>query len=180
MTSPREPLVRFMEQMVSLDYAVRVPPVQRRFDEHMREQRITGHRCPSCGLVYVPPKGFCPMCVVTTTDEHEVDVGDRGVITSFTVLTPIQYRGQHERNPYVLANLLLDGADSTVGQQRIGGIPLDEVRMGMRVRAEWLADREVADDAGPGARWGIGNLIRHWVPTGEPDVSAETFQEHVL
>ena len=172
--------MKTIEHMVALDYELRTPPLQRRFDAAMVEGRITGHRCPACSLVYVPPKGFCPLCVVVTTDEHEVEVADRGIVTSFTVLTPIQYRGQQEREPYALASVLLDGADSTVGQQRLEGVDLDQIRTGMRVRAEWAPPGERAGEASTGARWGLGSAIRHWVPTGEADAPAEDYQEHVL
>jgi uncharacterized protein len=171
--------VMFMEQMVDLDYVQRTPPVAQRFDEQMQAGRIIGHKCPSCGLVYVPPKGFCPMCVVETTEKDEVDVSDKGTVASFTILTPIQYRGQQEREPYAQASLLLDGADSTVGGQRVADIPLDQIRTGMRVKAVWRPEGErAATESGP--RWGLGNAIEHWVPSGEPDAPKETFAEHVL
>jgi hypothetical protein len=113
-----------------------------------------------------------------TTQDDEVDVADTGTLTSFTVVTPIQYEGQKEKDEYVLANLLLDGADSTVGQQRIEGIPHDQVRMGMRVKAVWATERSVQ---GGGMRgWGLGTAVKHWVPAGEPDVPREQYQEHVL
>ena len=69
----------------------------------------------------MPPKGYCPMCVVETTEKDVVEIADNGTVASFTVITPIQYRGQEEKDEYVLANILLDGASGTVGQQRIGG-----------------------------------------------------------
>ncbi|MBV9255299.1 MAG: Zn-ribbon domain-containing OB-fold protein [Actinobacteria bacterium] len=171
--------VKFMEHMTSLDYIVRISPTQSRFDQQMKSGHIVGHKCPSCGRVYVPPKGYCPLCTVITTEKDEVEVKDTGVLTSFTVLTPIQYRGQKEREDYALASILLDGADSTVGQQRIAGCPLEEVRMGMRVKAEWRPEGEREGDAG-GRGWGLGNAILHFVPTGEPDVDRDHYKEHVL
>jgi uncharacterized protein len=177
MSQTQEP-VTVMEQMVDLDYKIRRSPTQERFDEAMQEGRITGHRCPSCRRVYVPPKGFCPLCVVQTGQDDEVEVADCGTITSFTVLTPIQYRGQQEQERYALASLLLDGADSTVGQQRIEGVPLDDIRMGLRVRATWRPPEERS--GGAGARWGIGDAISHWEPSGEPDAAPDSYQEHVL
>jgi hypothetical protein len=171
--------VAFMQQMVNLDYKIVTSPTQRRFDQLMRDGRIIGHRCPSCSKVYVPPKGFCALCCVVTGDQDETEVKDAGVITSFTVITPIQYRGQKERDEYVLANILLDGASGTVGQQRIGGIPNDQVRMGMRVKAVWNTD--APDEEGGGMRgWGLGAMVKHWEPTGEPDESRERYQEHIL
>ena len=98
-------------------------------------------------------------------------------MTSFTVITPIQYQGQKEKEEYVLANLLLDGADSTVGQQRVEGIAHNEVRMGMRVKAVWATEQP--EDVGPRG-WGLTGAIAHWEPSGEPDVPRERYQEHVL
>ena len=172
--------VQFISQMVDLDYKIVTSPVHRRFDQLMREGRIVGHKCPSCGKVYVPPRGFCPLCCVITGEEHETEVKDAGVVTSFTVITPIQYRGQKERDEYVLANILLDGADGTIGQQRIGGIDNAEVRMGMRVKAVW-AKQQPGEEEGGGMRgWGLGAMVEHWEPTGEPDEPREHYQEHVL
>ncbi len=170
--------VQFVSQKVDLDYKVVTSPVHRRFDEQMRAGRITGHKCPECGLVYVPPKGFCPLCSVITDGSNEVEIKDTATLTSFTVITPIQYQGQKETEEYVLANLLLDGADSNVGQQRIEGIPHNEVRMGMRVKAVWATERP-EEEAGPRG-WGLTGAIKHWEPSGEPDVPRERYQEHVL
>jgi uncharacterized OB-fold protein len=170
--------VKFMQQVISLDYDIRISPVSQQFGRHMLEGRIVGHKCPQCGLVYVPPKGFCPICVVETTAADEVEVGDRGCVTSWTVLTPIQYHGQKEREDYALASILLDGASGTVGQQRLLDIPLEKIRMGMRVEAVWAPEdqRAVEDNRG----WGLGNAITGWRPTGEPDAGPEVYEEHQL
>jgi hypothetical protein len=172
-------LVQFMQQLVSLDYRIRTSPVTVRFTEQLVTGLITGHKCPECGLVYVPPKGFCPLCVVSTDERNEVGVGDKGTVTSFTVLTPIQYYGQTEREEYALASILLDGADGTVGQQRLTDVPLDKVRMGMRVEAVWAPE----DDRGRGADargYGFGSAITGWRPADEPDVAKAEYEEHVL
>lgn len=173
-----EPQDGFMSQMVDLDYRIVTSPVARRFTEQMAEGHIVGHRCPSCSLVYVPPRGYCPLCSVVTGEEDAVEVFDRGIVTSFTVVTPIQYHGQEEKEEYVLANLLLDGADGTVGQQRIAGIPNSDVRTGLRVKAVWAdPDERRADD---GRGYGLGSAIKHWEPSGEPDAPREAYERHVL
>lgn len=175
-----EPTEGFMSQMVSLDFVSRTSPVHKRFDARMREGRIVGQRCPQCSKVYVPPKGFCPLCCVIMDESHEQEVKDTAVVTSFTVITPIQYRGQEEKEEYVLASVLLDGADSTIGQQRIGGIPHDQVRMGIRVKAVWNKPEEAAEEGGGMRGWGVGAMVKHWEPSGEPDVDRSHFQEHIL
>ncbi len=169
-----------MQQLVSLDFTSRTSPVHQRFDKLMRERKIVGHRCPSCSKVFVPPKGFCPLCCVVTEQSHETEVKDTAIVTSFTVITPIQYRGQEEKEEYVLASLLLDGADSTIGQQRVGGIENDKVRMGMRVKAVWNSPDEASQEGGGMRGWGVGTMVKHWEPSGEPDVDRAHFQEHIL
>jgi hypothetical protein len=168
-----------MQQHIALDYAVRVSPLAQRFGEQLRSGRIVGQRCPECRLVFVPPRSFCPLCVVAMGPEAEVELVDTGTVTAFTVLTPIQYHGQKERDDYALASVLIDGANGTVGQQRLTGLPLDQIRTGMRVEAVWVSEEERRTD--PGDRgFAFANAIRGWRPTGEPDVPAEAFAEHVL
>jgi uncharacterized OB-fold protein len=175
-----QPTDGFMSQMVSLDFIARTSPVHVRFDQQMREGKIVGQKCPECGKVFVPPKGFCPLDCVVLDSSHETEVKDTAIVTSFTVITPIQYLGQHEKDEYVLANLLLDGADSTIGQQRIAGIANDEVRMGLRVKAVWNEPGQVEEEGGGQRGWGVGVMVKHWEPSGEPDVDRAQFQEHIL
>lgn len=170
--------VTTMQQVVSLEYKVRASPLAIEYAEKLRRGRITGHKCPECGRVATPPAGFCSLCVVPTGPEDEVDLADRGTVTSFTIVDPIQYRGQQEREVYALASILLDGASGTVGQQRIEEVPLDQVRMGMRVEAVWLPEAERSAAAGP--RAGLAIAIRHWRPSGEPDTPLEAFAEHII
>jgi len=171
--------VRFMQQHIALDYAVRVSPLSVRFGEQLRAGRIVGHKCPSCGLVYVPTRAFCPMCTVAMAEQDELELAQVGTVTSFTVLTPIQYHGQKERNEYALASILIDGADGTVGQQRLADVALDEIRMGMRVEAVWTPEDERVESA-DSRGYGFGDAISGWRPTGEPDLTREAFAEHVL
>lgn len=169
----------FMEQMVDLEYNIVASPTAKAFAKSMNASKIIGHKCPSCAKVYVPPKGYCPMCVVETTEKDVVDIADEGTVASFTVLTPIQYRGQEEKDDYALANILLDGASGTVGQQRIAGLPVSEVRTGMRVKAVWTPKEEREADDDPRG-WGLGTAIKHWEPNGEPDAPFEVYREHML
>lgn len=168
--------VRFMSELVSLVYDTVPSPVARRFGARLRDGVIIGHKCPSCAMVYVPPRGYCPLCVIETGEEHEVEVTDRGTVTTFTVITPIQYYGQDERDDYVLASILLDGASGTVGQQRIGELEVARVHTGMRVEGVWAP----AEERHAAERGGLSGAFTHWRPTGEPDVPHAEFEEHVL
>ncbi len=171
--------IRFMQQIISLDYVVRASPINRYFGRKLRDREIVGHKCPSCGLVYVPPRGFCPICVVETGEADEVEISDKGIVTSWTVLTPIQYHGQTEREDYALASILLEGADGTIGQQRLVDVGLDQIRMGLRVEAVW-ADPSDTEGGGDGRGYGFGNAIKGFRATGEPDAPPAAYEKHTL
>ncbi|BEL08340.1 OB-fold nucleic acid binding domain-containing protein [Actinoplanes sichuanensis] len=131
----------------------------------LAEGRIVGRRCPACRKVYVPPR-VCPACGVATVDE--VEVADRGTVTTFCVVN-VPFAGQRLTPPYVVAQVLLDGADIPI-PHLILGVPAAEVRMGLRVAAVW---RDRAD-------WTTTpENIDHFEPSGEADAPYETFAEHL-
>ena len=158
---------KFMRQVVSVEYDMKPSPEMIAYGKQLAQHRIVGHRCPECGLTYVPGNGYCPICAVAIDESGHVELESRGTVTTFTVVDPVQYKGQEEKSPYVVAAILLDGAGVALGQQRLGEIEPDDVRTGMRVEVEW-------------AEAGAANPIKHWGPNGEPDVPRDQFQEHIL
>jgi hypothetical protein len=175
--------VQFMSHHTAVEYTIPEPSLLSiHFGEQLAKRRIVGHKCPQCAKVYMPPRGYCPLCVVATTEADEVDVADRGTITTFSVITPLQYQGQEETEDYVQATLLLDGSDTTIMVMRVDGIAIDEVRSGMRVQAVWAPEgKRATSAAAAGARgMGLGDAVESWQPTGEPDLSREQIAEHIL
>jgi len=174
--------VQFLSHHTKVEYNVPEPSLlARRQAKLLAQGRIVGHRCPSCGKVYVPARGYCPLCVVETNDAHEVDIAPRGTVTTFSVITPLQYPGQEEKQDYVQATILLDGADSTISMQRLDGIPIAEVHTGMRVEAVWVPEDQRSDKPEGAARgFALGSAVSGWRPTGEPDAPLEQFAEHIL
>ncbi|MEZ5167437.1 MAG: OB-fold domain-containing protein [Acidimicrobiales bacterium] len=111
------------------------------------------------------------------TEADDVEVADRGTVTSYTEITPVQYHGQTETEPYIRCSVLLDGADTTVGGVDIRDIPISEFRVGMRLQMVWRDHIEFADVDNRG--YGLGEEVyERWVPTGEPDVDPELVKEH--
>jgi len=175
--------VQFMSHHTAVEYAIPEPSLLSiHFAEQLARARIIGHRCPQCSKVYMPPRGYCPLCVVETTEADEVVVADRGTITTFSVITPLQYPGQEETEDYVQATILLDGADTTIMVMRMDGIPIADVRMGMRVQAVWPpeSERSVAAGSSIARGMGLGEAVAGWEPTGEPDLTREQIAEHIL
>ena len=56
-----------------------------------------------------------------------------GTITNFAIVTPVQYPGQTETEPFVRVFVLLDGTDVILGYQPVIELPVDDVRVGHRV-----------------------------------------------
>ncbi|WP_405813302.1 OB-fold domain-containing protein [Streptomyces sp. NBC_01390] len=141
-----------------LDYTYSPGRAQTAYINALAGQRIVGERCPSCRKVYVPPRGACPTCGVGTAEQ--VEVGPGGTVTTYCIVN-IKARNLDIEVPYVYAHIALDGADLAL-HGRIGGIPYDQVRMGLRVEPVWTEGGRYPD---------------HYRPTGEPDADYETFKE---
>jgi uncharacterized OB-fold protein len=152
---------------VRLDFIVNPGAATTRFLNAISQRRIVGQRCPSCRKVYVPPRGSCPTCTVASVEE--VELGQRGTVTSFCIVR-VPYPGQTIRPPYCSASILLDGADIPF-LHLVSEIPVEDVRMGLRVEAAWVPDEE----RGPTVE-----SIRWFRPTGEPDVPYDQFKEHLV
>ncbi|MDZ4828497.1 MAG: OB-fold domain-containing protein [Actinomycetota bacterium] len=177
----REP-VQFMSHHTKVEYKLPAPSLLSiESAKQLAAGRVVGHKCPECGKVYVPARGYCPLCVIETTAAHEVEVQPRGIVTTFSVITPLQYQGQEEHDDYAQATILLAGTDSTISMQRLDGIPIDDVRTGMRVEAVWLPESErSASPEGAARGFGLGRAITGWKLTGEPDAPVEEYGEHIL
>ncbi|MFI0966370.1 Zn-ribbon domain-containing OB-fold protein [Streptomyces sp. NPDC021080] len=141
-----------------LDYVYAPGRAQTAYIAGLAERRTVGERCPSCRKVYVPSRGACPTCGVATSEQ--VEVGPRGTVTTYCIVN-IKAKNLDIEVPYVYAHIALDGADLAL-HGRIGGIPYDEVRMGLRVEPVWSKGGRHPD---------------HYRPTGEPDADYETYKE---
>jgi len=170
-----------MSHHTAVEYAIPEPTLLGvHFAKQLRQGRIVGHKCPQCGKVYVPPRGYCPLCVVETTAADEVEIADRGTITTFSIITPLQYQGQQETDDYVQETLLLDGSDTTLMVTGVQDIAIADVRTGLRVEAVWAPEGERGEAAVGIRGMGLGDAVAGWRPTGEPDLSREALAEHIL
>lgn len=137
MSDAREP-VTGIEVPINLKYEFTAGAALARFLSSIREGRIVGQRCPGCSSVYVPPRGSCSRCGIAT--EEEVEVSDRGVIESFTIVH-IPLPGNPIKPPFIAANILLDGTDMAC-LHLVSEVPTERVEVGMRVQAVWKPREE--------------------------------------
>jgi uncharacterized OB-fold protein len=167
-TGPADEPVTMMDYDAAITYRNPVPPVNDRLREVSRQQRILGQRCPVCERVYAGGRGYCPIDAVELGEQHDVDLPQTGTITNFTIVTPVQYPGQTETEPFARVFVLLDGTDVVLPYQPVIELPVEDVKVGKRVAAAWAPPNDDVEEGGTmgGA---YGHLIG-WIPTGEPDV----------
>ncbi|WP_436787683.1 Zn-ribbon domain-containing OB-fold protein [Yinghuangia sp. YIM S10712] len=172
--------VQAMEFFSTITYTDVLSPTLERYAASMRAGVITGQRCPTCNRVFLG-RGYCSVDALVLGPEHEEALPDHGVVSNYTIVTPTPYPGQQETEPFARASVVLHGDEMVIAQQQILGIPVSDIRVGMRVRAQWFAEaeRNAAEITSKG--WGtVAGFIEGWVPTGEPDEPAEQYMDRVF
>jgi uncharacterized OB-fold protein len=158
-----EPLT-VLRSPLKLEYTFTAGETSSRFLRGFADGKILGRRCPECRKVYVPSRGNCPICVSPMADE--VELAHTGTITKFCIVN-LPFASRNIEIPYVSASILLDGADVPIFHL-VQEIPYEEIRIGMRVEAVWVAP----DERVPGME-----SIAHFRPAGEPDVQIDLFED---
>jgi uncharacterized OB-fold protein len=129
------------------------------------EGKIIGGRAPGSEDVYAGSRGTDPKTGEPTS--IEVEVGDNGTITTFCVVNVPGLSELAPEIPYVSAQILLDGANNTFFGL-IRGCAVDDVHMGMRVKAKW------ADELKPDH-----TSIEWFEPNGEPDAAYDSYKDYL-
>jgi uncharacterized OB-fold protein len=125
-----------------------------------------GQRCPKCRKVYMPARGSCPVDGLPT--DEVVELPNTGTVTTYCIVN-VPFAGQAIEIPYICGQILLDGANlSFMGL--IQEIPVDQIRMGLRVEAVWVP----AEELGPTMA-----SVKYFRPTGEPDAEFESYKEYL-
>ena len=149
---------------IRLEYEINAGRAPSKYLRSLAEHKIIGQRAVDSDMVYVPPRGSDPTTGAPTT--IEVEVSDVGTVTTFCVVNLPGLSELAPEVPFVCAQILLDGSN-TPWFGLVQGLPVDDVRMGLRVRAVW------ADVLVPDAR-----SIKWFEPTGEPDAPYDTYRAY--
>jgi len=161
--SSADPVTR-LTTPVRLSYRLTAGHALTRYLRGIESGRFLGSRCATCRQVYLPLRDSCPADGGAMAEE--VELPDTGTITTFAVNNIPDPRAPEI--PYVCGYILLDGADIAM-LALVGGIPADQVRMGMRVRAQWAPPEQRRPDM---------TSITYFTPTGEPDAPFESIRAH--
>ena len=159
-----EPVTIFPRHL-RLPYNLTVGALQTRFVKAVRDEgKIYGNRCTECKRVLLPPDIACALCWADT--EGWIEVADKGVVKTYTVMR-VPFYGQKIEIPYVIAQIVPDGADGGI-MHLLQDIKAEDVRIGLRVEAVWTEEKRTGS---------LSDDILYFRPTGEPDMPIEELIE---
>lgn len=122
----------------------------------LAERRLLARRCPGCAQVYLPAPEFCSRCLRPLDAPFEVD--GRGVVTTFCVVN-FPFPGQVYEPPYVVAQIRVHGADTTL-MHLVREVAPRRLRIGCEVEPVWVPGDELATSL---------TSIRYYRPAGPAD-----------
>jgi uncharacterized OB-fold protein len=149
---------------IRLEYEINAGRAPSKYLRGIAEGKLIGQKAVGSDKVYLPPRGSDPTTGAPT--EIEVEVSQSGTVTTFCITNIAGLSESAPEVPFAAAQILLDGAN-TPYLGLIQGIPVDEVRMGLRVRAVW--DEDLRPDA---------RCLKWFEPNGEPDAAYESYREY--
>lgn len=124
------------------DYLYSYGEVSRFFREVVDNKELYGAKCPDCGMVWMPPKGYCSECYEAT---EWVPLSGKGTVIACTYSyhAPGCEVPKVLGLPYVLALIKLDGTDTYFRH----GIATDKptigsVKIGSRVKVVFREERK--------------------------------------
>lgn len=159
--------VKLIRTPVQLDYNYSAGRSATRFLRAIKDGKLIGQRCPVDGRVYFPSRGSCPMHGVPI-DGEPVELEDKGTLVTFSIVR-IPAEAVPLDVPFVTVQVLLDGAD-TILMHLLGNCKVEDVHMGMRVKAVWKPKEEWEES--------VANIL-YFEPLDEPDAAYESYKEHI-
>jgi uncharacterized OB-fold protein len=170
--------VEITTHLISLPYRDTLYPHSQRFAQGLLDGKFIGQRTAD-GSVSFPGKGYDPLARQLLSEADDVELPSVGTVLSYTTITPLQYHGQTQTEPYLSAVIILDGAGQTLTPQDIRNIPTEEFRVGMRLRVVFkpAEERNIDNVDNDWMYPSIGDVVDHWESTGEPDCPLDELPE---
>ena len=92
-------------------------------------------RCATCTRVQHPPEVICHGCLGNDFEDHEVP--GEGSVHSFIIVHHPAHPSLADSVPYAVVLVSLDALPEVRITGNLPDFPIDQIRIGMRVRASW-------------------------------------------
>jgi uncharacterized OB-fold protein/putative sterol carrier protein len=138
-----------LKKVISLNQKFSTGPIMGKFLKGLKDKKIYGNKCPTCGRMQMPPREVCAECRVRAGDF--VEVGPKGEVRYMDIVyyaMPDPLTGVARETPYGSIMILLDGckANETL-PHFIRKDQIEKIQMGWnetkgtRVRPVWEENR---------------------------------------
>jgi uncharacterized OB-fold protein len=114
----------------------------RYFREIPQRYRLEAGRCKKCGVVYFPPRQYCPEC--KSKEFETVKLPDTGKLLTYTIIRSGPPNFSKE-TPYAVGIIEMDGGVNLTAQ--ITDTDLNKVEIGKKVK---LVFRKIQDEGKSG------------------------------
>ena len=120
------------------------------YNEALKENRLLGLKCQSCGAITVPPKMVCRQC--TGSELEIIELKGNGKIRTFTTVN-VAAEGREEEVPYTIVMVELEEGPWIMGN--LEGVSPEDTTMELIGKPVKMSHKVFAGDkysAGEGAR----------------------------
>lgn len=121
-----------------------LPALTPRNEAWFTSGRLAVQCCSSCGTLQHPPEELCHAC--GSMELGHRDLAPSGVVHSYTIVHYAVNRALADAVPYAVVLVSLDDAPHLRVIGNLFEVPVEEVRIGLRVEAFWQ-EREADDGA---------------------------------
>ncbi|MHA1607261.1 MAG: Zn-ribbon domain-containing OB-fold protein [Candidatus Freyarchaeota archaeon] len=111
------------------------------FKDFLKERKLMGAKCRSCGMVNFPPRPLCKSC--HGSELEWVELEGKGTLVTFSVVyvapTPLVAEGYGRDNPYVFGVVDLgQGAKVTARIVEVDAKKPETIKIGMNMEAVFI------------------------------------------
>ena len=165
MSEANEP-IELLRIPIELEYTYSAGQSASRFLRGIAKGKLLGQKCPVDGRVYFPSRGACPQHGMPFGGDT-IELSDKGTIVTYAIVR-VPSENIPLELPYIAVQVLLDGADTVL--MHLLKAKLEDVHMGMRVKATWRSESEWTTS--------VGNIL-YFEPIAEPDAKYDSYKEHI-
>jgi uncharacterized OB-fold protein len=122
-----------MRKVLPADWTL--PALEPHTEAFFTSGRMLIQSCAGCRSVQHPPEVLCHKCLGTEFEEREVAA--RGTVHSFIIVHHPAHPSLADSVPYAVVLVSLDELPEVRITGNLPGTPLDQIRIGLPVRAIW-------------------------------------------
>nr|MDO8081100.1 Zn-ribbon domain-containing OB-fold protein [Candidatus Freyarchaeota archaeon] len=109
------------------------PLTYEKWAEALKQGKLLGLKCKSCGAVFSPPSMLCREC--DSEDVEVTEVKDKGVIDTYTVIH-VAPLGYEKEAPYIVARAKMEEGFIMVG--RLIDVAPEKVAIGSKIKVSFI------------------------------------------